>query len=428
MTSVPPLPTQPLPQLFLRPVDSQLQQFLIESHRVIEFAPQILDHIEADQREHGLQKKRLRQADRRFLEGQTPDLPNLEIELRPVDPARMELAVGRPRLEPYLVYLFLMLRGGFGGCKNQSARLLLEESMTLRWWLENLGRSLPPASTLSENLNAVSQATRDFIHRAQLRYIVDAGWDDFSSLYLDRTAIKANTEWPTESGLVVKLVERICRRGSQLDRFGLRNFNASGLAALQHYLRGRHRAIGFSGGKPKQQGKLKRLYYQLLRGGRRVCKRFTRELGVVREALSQRELLPSQRLVAEEVLELIGADIQAIGQVATAGEQRLLRGGKGTEPPKGTEPQRWGCGLHRQGRLGHGAGLSSATGPERTGFCECADRASGQCGRQQSIGGSGARSLGTNRGVAALGQQRRRLQQPERAGRFAGDGSGGGQH
>ena len=328
MTSVPPLPTQPLPQLFLMPVDSQLQQFLIESHRVIEFAPQILDHIEADQREHGLQKKRLRQADRRFLEGQTPDLPNLEIELRPVDPARMELAVGRPRLEPYLVYLFLMLRGGFGGCKNQSARLLLEESMTLRWWLENLGRSLPPASTLSENLNAVSQATRDFIHRAQLRYIVDAGWDDFSSLYLDSTAIKANTEWPTESGLVVKLVERICRRGSQLDRFGLRNFNASGLAALQHYLRGRHRAIGFSGGKPKQQGKLKRLYYQLLRGGRRVCKRFTRELGVVREALSQRELLPSQRLVAEEVLELIGADIQAIGQVATAGEQRLLRGEK----------------------------------------------------------------------------------------------------
>ena len=114
MTSVPPLPNQPLPRLFLMPVDSQLQRFLIESHRVVEFAPQILDHIEADLREHGLQKKRLREADRRFLEGQTPNLANLGIELRQEDSARMELEVGRPRLEPYLVYLFLMLRGRLG--------------------------------------------------------------------------------------------------------------------------------------------------------------------------------------------------------------------------------------------------------------------------------------------------------------------------
>ena len=92
--------------------------------------------------------------------------------------------------------------------------------MTLYWWLENLSLSLPPASTLSENLNAVSNATRDFIHRAQLRYIVDQGLDDFSSLYLDSTSTKANTEWPTESGLVVKLVQRICRWGSHLERFG----------------------------------------------------------------------------------------------------------------------------------------------------------------------------------------------------------------
>ena len=60
----------------------------------------------------------------------------------------MELEAGRPRLEPYLGYLFLMLRGGFGGCKVQRARWLHGESLTRYWWLENLGWSLPPASTL----------------------------------------------------------------------------------------------------------------------------------------------------------------------------------------------------------------------------------------------------------------------------------------
>ena len=184
-------------------------------------------------------------------------------------------------MEPYLIYLFLMLRGRIGGCKDQDGRLLQEESMTLHWWLENLGLSLPPASTLSENLNAVSNATRDFIHKAQLRYIINERMDDFSSLYLDSTATAANTERPTDSGLITKLVERICRTGAKLDRFGLPNFNPSGLEELQKELRRMHREIGFGTGKAKSQGKLKKLYYKLLRRGQRSCKRFARELAAV---------------------------------------------------------------------------------------------------------------------------------------------------
>jgi len=326
MANVPSLPAHALPRLFLMPVDTELHQFLIEAHKIVEFEPAILEHIESDLDAYGLKKKLLREADRRFLEGQTPDLSHLRVEVRQIDPAKMQLEIGRPRLEPYVVYLFLMLRGRCGGCKDQDARLLQEESMTLHWWLENLQLTLPPASTLSENLNAVSNATRDFIHKAQLRYILDEGLDDFRSLYLDSTAVKANTERPTESGLITKLVERICRRGSKLDRFGLPTFDPSGLEEVQRDLRRMHREIGFSTGKPKKQGKVKKLYYQLLRRGRRVCKRFARELAVVEKALAgQKLMLPSERLAAEEVVELVRADIEAIGQVAVAGERRVLK-------------------------------------------------------------------------------------------------------
>ena len=169
MANVPSLPVHPLPWLFLMPVNTELHQFLIETHKIVEFEPAILERIESDLDAYGLKKKLLREADRRFLEGQTPDLIHLRIELRHLDPAKMTLEIGRPRLEPYVVYLFLMLRGRLGGCKDQDARLLQEESITLHWWLENLQLTLPPASTLSENLNAVSNATRDFIHKAQLR-------------------------------------------------------------------------------------------------------------------------------------------------------------------------------------------------------------------------------------------------------------------
>jgi IS5 family transposase len=308
------------------PANTELHEFLIETHHIVEFEPAMLERIESDLDAYGLKKKLLREADRRFLEGQTSDLSHLRIEVRQIDPTKLELETGRPRLSPYLVYLFLMLRGRCGGCKDQDARLLQEESMTVHWWLESLELTLPPASTLSENLNAVSNATRDFIRQAQLRYILDEGLDDFSSLYLDSTAIKANTERPTESGLITKLVERVSRRGSKLDRFGLPNFDPSGLEQVQQELRRLHRDIGFSTGKAKKQGKVKRLYYQLLRRGRRVCKRFERELAAVEKALAgQKELLPSERLMAEEVVELIRADIQAIGQVAAAGERRVLK-------------------------------------------------------------------------------------------------------
>jgi hypothetical protein len=91
----------------------------------------------------------------------------------------IDLETGRPRTEAYIVYLFLMLRGLIGGCKDQHARLLQEESITLKLWLNHLGLELPPASTLSENLNAVSNQTRGLIHQVQLRWILEQDLDDF---------------------------------------------------------------------------------------------------------------------------------------------------------------------------------------------------------------------------------------------------------
>ena len=81
-----------------------------------------------------------------------PNLPSLTRAARPVTPPHSELAVGRPRLAPHVVYLFLLLRGRDGGGKDQAARLLLEESMPRHCWLENLGLTLPAASTLSDRL------------------------------------------------------------------------------------------------------------------------------------------------------------------------------------------------------------------------------------------------------------------------------------
>jgi len=233
-TVIPDLANRPRQLVFLTPIDSQLNGFLNEIHQIAWFEPSIVERIDEDLDLHAKRKKLLRLIDAQFLAGQTPDLPKLQLQLRELELDEIELEIGRPRTEAYIVYVFLMLRGFNGGCKDQNARLLLQESITLRLWLEHLGLELPPASTLSENLNAVSNQTRSLIHQVQLRYIFQQGLDDFQECFIDSTAVEANTERPTDSTILARLIARVCTTGraSLTDRRGLSAARSSHWSSL----------------------------------------------------------------------------------------------------------------------------------------------------------------------------------------------------
>ena len=274
---------------------------------------------------HAKKKKLLCLADAQFLAGQTPDLLKLRLRLRELKIDDIQLEEGRPRTEAYIVYVFLMLRGWGGGCKDQQARLLLEESMTLKLWLEHLGLELPPASTLSDNLNAVSNQTRSLIHQAQLRYIFQGGLDDFQKCFIDSTAVEANTERPTDSTILVRLIARVCTTGGNLHRLDLPNMNQIGLLEQQQELRRLSLQIHFLDGKARGEAKRKKLYFQLLRRVRRLRKRLLRDLESVRWNLECRtDLPPSRRLMAQEVLCLISEDLAALEQAANVCERRVM--------------------------------------------------------------------------------------------------------
>ena len=128
---VPDLVNRPRQLVFLTPIDSQLNDFLNEIHQIALLEPSIVECIDEDLDLHAKKKKLLRLADAEFLAGQTLDLPILQLQLRELQIDKIQLETGRPRTDAYIVYLFLMLRGFNGGCKDQHARLLLEESIAL---------------------------------------------------------------------------------------------------------------------------------------------------------------------------------------------------------------------------------------------------------------------------------------------------------
>jgi hypothetical protein len=323
--TVPDLANRPRQLVFLTPIDSQLNDFLNEIHQIALFEPSIVECIDEDLDLHAKKKKLLRLADAEFLASQTLDLPKLELQLRELQIDKIQLEIGRPRTDAYIVYLFLMLRGFNGGCKDQHARLLLEESITVKLWLEHLGLELPPASTLSDNLNAVSNQTRSLIHQVQLRYIVQGRLDDFQKCFIDSTAVEANTERPTDSTILVRLIARVCTTGSNLHRLDLPDMNPIGLLEQQEELRRLSQQIHFLTGKARAGAKRKKWYFQLIRRVRRLRKRLLRDLETVRRNLEGRaDLPPSRRLMAEEALGLIADDLAALEQAANVCERRIM--------------------------------------------------------------------------------------------------------
>ena len=322
---VPDLANRPRQLVFLTPIDSQLNAFLKEIHQIVRMEPSIVERIDEDLDLQAKKKKLLRLVDEQFLAGQTPDLPKLQIQLHELKIDDIELETGRPRTEAYIVYLFLMLRGWCGGCKDQHARLLFEESMTLKLWLEDLGLELPPASTLSDNLNTVSNSTRNLIHQVQLRYILNGGLDDFQKCFIDSTAVEANTARPTDSTILVRLIGRVCTIGGNLHRLDLPDMNQIGLLEQQQELRALSQQIDFLNGKARGEARRKKLYFQLLRRATRLRKRLLRDLEAVRLNLESRtDLAPSRRLKAEEALCLIAEDLAALEQAANVCQRRVM--------------------------------------------------------------------------------------------------------
>lgn len=107
---------------------------------------------------------------------------------------------------------------------TKPARRFLRESMTLYGFLQGRGLSMPAVTTILENVNLVGHATRELIFNKQIALILGEGLDDFKSLTIDSTAVKANSSWPTDAKILTGLLMRANRMGQNLHLFGLENF------------------------------------------------------------------------------------------------------------------------------------------------------------------------------------------------------------
>jgi len=326
MTEMTASPFRPISMLFVMAADSELLAFLEEIHELVVGCPDLLKWVDCDLDRHGLRKKALRQADAAWIAGRSGLLlPEGAAVSSTSDDKAAGLDRGRPRTPAYVVLVALLLRGFFGqGFKASDVDMMMQESMTLRVFFANLGLNMPKRSTLTELVNAVSNATRLRILDAQIAQILRLGWDDFSTILQDSTHVAGNTAWPTDSGLVVSLVSRMLRIGATLSRVGLPVFKLP--QAEQHLgvLTTLNREISMLKGTKEQALQRRKKYSKVLWRARRVLRMLRDAITQVDNALISLDALPSRRVMAERVVQRLHSDVDALTQVIANCDARVM--------------------------------------------------------------------------------------------------------
>ena len=316
--------SRPVDNLILAVPDTDFRAFLDEVEELAGFAPEIVEAIEKDLDAYAREKKKLRLEDRKFFESRTEDLPELNIRERNVLAEELKLAVGRPRMPGYAVYVFLMIRGFLGSLSTKAARRFLRESMSLYGFLQSRGLRMPGVTTILENVNLVNHTTRELIFERQIALILKEDLDDFKKLTIDSTSVKANSCWPTDAKILTGLLMRTDRLGQKLHVFGLGDFRQGWVPRWLEEMDKLEFQICLVAGKANSKGKLKKRYRQFLRRGRKAANSLAAELSRLERCLRMEALPPSRRVLLQRVLDQIRADLYDANRVIEYANDRVF--------------------------------------------------------------------------------------------------------
>ena len=309
--------------LFLPIPDCDTRNLLEEALKLLDFEPQILTRIETDQDHLAKKKKRLRKEDKRYMESMTLPLPEIDLDAPPIVADELELEEGRPRMDPEVVFMFMTLRGYYASLCSRKAIDRLRDSLVVNSCLQSRGLTLPGVSTIIDNLNAISNKTRDFILASQLKMILSEELDDFDTIIGDSTAVKANSCWPTDAGVLVKLLNRAFHLSQKMEKFGLPNLPLWHLPSWLKDMKKIHFEINTCGGKAHSKKTRKKAYRRLLEKSMKMANYLNGALVKSRNSYDPSTFPPSRREKVDRLYRIMEEDVVSALEVLSYTRDRI---------------------------------------------------------------------------------------------------------
>jgi len=312
--------------LFLHTSDTELTKFCTEVLSIGEKFPEIYKAITADQDARGKTKKQLRLSDWQFLNDKTPDLPGVDYASSEIIAEELSLDAGRPRMTPEVVLLFACLRGYYGSVSDRDVCDRFKDSITLFTFFSNLNMKMPAPTTILENINCLSRETRDLIIKCQLTDVFENGLDDFSYALFDSTSVQASSCWPTDAGVILRLLERVYAYGRKLENFGIKSipkfYFEDWLKTLKELLFKINNARGTK--KCPKEKKLKKLYYEYLETAHKAYEYLIRTFEIRSCVIRTTNLQPSVQQSLDKVHGIMEDDLLAISNVLYYSGERIF--------------------------------------------------------------------------------------------------------
>lgn len=312
--------------LLLIAPDTELNKFCQEVFSLGENQPEIYERIRHDQDIHAKGKKFLRKLDQQYWQDKNPNLPTIDCEQLQLLVADLDLATGRPRMRPELVLLFLVLRGYYGSVTDRVICDRLKDSMTLHILFSNLNLKLPGPTTILENINCLSNETRDFIFACQLESIAHSGLDDFNYVLFDSTSVSASSCWPTDAGIIFRLIERVYGYSKKLEDFGIKSIKKfyleDWLAELKQLLFKINNTKGTKELKKKE--KVQVIYKDYLEIAHKAYGYLRRIFELRSDVIKSMDMYPSAKRQLMKIHDCMEEDLFALSPVLYYTEERVL--------------------------------------------------------------------------------------------------------
>ena len=313
--------------LFLQSPETDLHGFLVETARFASLHTEIIEQIDEHLDSAALKKKRLRIADRKFLESPAGWLAGLQTAGRRPDAGALVLETGRPRMPARLVFMFLMLRGFLGNLTSAASRRMLAESTSLQVMAANHGlESMPAPNTILAHLNNLPPSVHESILDAQIADFLDEELDEFSHLTQDSTSVFANSEWPTDGKVIIGLAARTLRTGKIFGKLGFAPFRQWHVPGWIEQMERLEYEICLSAGKPGSRRRMKRAYKKIHAKARKAAGRLEAELKHCVAGMERKAVAPSRRRTLRLAIKQMRRDIADIRKVAGYSEKRVMHG------------------------------------------------------------------------------------------------------
>lgn len=313
--------------------DSELKDVLLEMFDLIDFQPSICQHIERDLQRFALGAKKGRVVKAAERVDDTPllaGLPGRTVESAlDLDPLDLTLESGRPRtLDAEAVLALAVCRAHFDSLTSRQAIDRIRDSMVLNAYFAARGRGMPSRSAMHAWLNAVSEETYELVFTAHLAMVRGEGLDGMDRVTADSFSVRADTAWPTDSGMILGLLSRAWHNAAKLPEFNLRTFSTALIPLWLKRLGSLHRAISFACGRPHSRRRIRRLYNGLFNRAELILKRLDGQMTALlpawQEGIERLGVFTRQR--AEARLDGILRDLAQSAQVVDYGRRRVLAG------------------------------------------------------------------------------------------------------